>query len=457
MKKNLVLLILLIPCIAWTGDCEKIGTNLYPGSYASQTLTLADVQQCVTNASDDDTINLKAGTVDWGASSLNIVGKRVNVIGAGKNDTIVSFSSKGMAILSTDYTKYALKISGINFHGKSGAQAAIQIGSLDYDISRYATGFRFDNLKFDNDAGISPTAVIIYGTIWGVIDNCDFYPAAAYSIQILISAAMPSLDSTIGGSKIGGSYDVSLPLDLGGSSAVYVEDCNFYDSTDYPMAYFDIDQGAGRIVLRHNVLGDGYFYTHESRGSNIGATKVEIYSNTFSGGSVYAQGSGYPGRLNSGTGVIYNNTFTSPGYDSKIFPVYELRSSVSNAPMLLCDGSHPWDGNVEANGWPCAGQIGRGSGTIGNQESAPLYAWNNGVESTCVTGGTCTNTYSIWSGTANYVKSTAHSNDEVDFVNNGSTSKPGYTAYTYPHPLRGVAPAVSTSVGISAGSGVTMK
>jgi hypothetical protein len=66
------------------------------------------------------------------------------------------------------------------------------------------------------------------------------------------------------------------------------------------------------------------------------------------------------------------------------------------------------------------------------------------VESTCATGGTCTNTYSIATSTSTYVKSTAHSNGEVDYVNAVNTAKAGYTAYTYPHPLRGVPPTSAT-------------
>ena len=35
-----------------------------------------------------------------------------------------------------------------------------------------------------------------------------------------------------------------------------------------------------------------------------------------------------------------------------------------------------------------------------------------------------------------YVSADPHPNGEVDYVLNGTTPKPGYVPYTYPHPLR---------------------
>jgi hypothetical protein len=418
-------------CLAYT----KVGT-VYTTD-GSRT----DVQAAVTNASDGDTVNLPAGTFDWASTYVTISNKNVSIVGAGIDSTILQIGNRAFSV--SIVTKASWRISGMTLQTKTGSQVLIQIdGGMDSGATTYTYGWRIDHIKFDI-SGDSAAPIQIYGSTWGVIDNSTFIgTATGLPIAVNVDAQM-AVDGTYGGVKISGSYDIGQPLDLGGSSAVYVEDCTFTPGASSAWAYFDIDQGAGRIVLRYNTLGDGYFYTHETRNTHIGATKVEIYGNTFTGGSTYAQGGGYPGRLNSGTGVIYNNTFSSP-YDSKIFIMYELRGTTNDGPLALCDGSHVWDGNVEASGWPCLGQIGRGSGTPGSQESVPLYAWNNGVESTCATGGTCTNTYSIATSTSTYVKSTAHSNGEVDYVNAVNTAKAGYTAYTYPHPLRGVPPTSAT-------------
>ena len=51
----------------------------------------------------------------------------------------------------------------------------------------------------------------------------------------------------------------------------------------------------------------------------------------------------------------------------------------------------------------------------------PLYTWSNTKNGSLV-GMQCTDGCS-------------HVQSGRDFINNGSTPKPGYTPYTYPHPL----------------------
>ena len=159
---------------------------------------------------------------------------------------------------------------------------------------------------------------------------------------------------------------------------------------------------------------------------------------------------GNPIRLESGTGVIFNNTVT--GFQSTNTVLDERRGFFeAGGAFGACDGTKAWDGNAgdpAAPGWPCLGQIGRGPGKTmsqitggSKQVSVPLYFWNNGTQDGCSTGGACTNSMSatVWDGSAKsnaYVKATPHPNGEVDYVLNGSTSKPGYAAYTYPHPLQ---------------------
>jgi hypothetical protein len=118
-----------------------------------------------------------------------------------------------------------------------------------------------------------------------------------------------------------------------------------------------------------------------------------------------------------------------------------------------CDGTNAWDGNLgdaSAPGWPCLGQIGRGwtsstsltnlaAGTV-EQPSEPFYLWNNGTQAGCATGGSCTDSIQAYVDPSAYIKKTGHTvsgggagQGEVDYVED-DTPKPGYTAYTYPHP-----------------------
>jgi len=65
-----------------------------------------------------------------------------------------------------------------------------------------------------------------------------------------------------------------------------------------------------------------------------------------------------------------------------------FRSDQAYAPWGKCDGSSPWDGNQQANGYPCLDQVGRSQSTLisGDTPSPvqwpqqlvePTYAWNN--------------------------------------------------------------------------------
>ena len=231
---------------------------------------------------------------------------------------------------------------------------------------------------------------------------------------------------------------MTLPLDLGTNKAIYIEDCTFSNyGTAKSYAAFDSDSGGARVVVRNNTM-QGSVYAHWT-GSGFAGVKYEVYHNAMTGDASNPT----PVRLEAGTGVIWGNTVS--GYATGIQIDERRGEQYSNVSKLYaCDNTHPWDGNIEVSGWPCATQVGRGPGEPGSQPSAPLYAWNNGPEAGCRTGGACTNTVNIGvfqvGGpllSATFLKSTAHSNGEVDYVNNGTTPKPGYTPYPYPHELQG--------------------
>jgi hypothetical protein len=183
----------------------------------------------------------------------------------------------------------------------------------------------------------------------------------------------------------------------------------------------------------------GVVYSHWTRSGEIGGIKYEIYNNVMTGNT----NNQTPVRLEAGTGVVFNNTVNS---FANQFVIDERRGQQyeNTGPLFMCDGTHAWDGNIEASGWPCLGQIGRSPGyAYGSQTSSPLYAWNNGSETGCSTGGSCTNSVNLTvmdvGGSVSpylFLKTTGspHTNGDVDYVNNGSTPMPGYTSFTYPYP-----------------------
>jgi hypothetical protein len=184
------------------------------------------------------------------------------------------------------------------------------------------------------------------------------------------------------------------------------------------------------MVFRHNTVTNAYWQNHAARGAERGGNRgAEIYNNDFNAlDPAWTRAV----HIRSGTGVVFNNRLR--GY----FVEMDLDNQRSDGqdidtPFGACSGSSAWDGNVAGKaGWPCLDQIGRGSGTVyPNQASVPLYAWNNGSDAGCTTGGACSNNRVLESD------GDAHVLAGRDFINNGTTPKPGYVPLAYPHPLRG--------------------
>lgn len=257
-----------------------------------------------------------------------------------------------------------------------------------------------------------------------------------------------------------GNFASTIPTGFGTANFVFVEDCEFnaYRSDNFSDVY-DSSAGGGRIVWRYNThIGGNRIYNHWTRGKEVAAQVMEIYNNSFALGHT-AFDPGHIIRIEGGTGLFYNN-YSNYNGGAPFIILDDRRSGGFGGPDTgedtvgttweLCDGTHAWDGNAgdgAAPGWPCLGQIGRGwtsntsfvnlaAGTV-EQPSEPFYLWNNGTQVTCATGGACTESIFVFPDPSAYIKKTTHAvNGEVDYAED-SGAKPGYTAYTYPHPLVG--------------------
>jgi hypothetical protein len=234
---------------------------------------------------------------------------------------------------------------------------------------------------------------------------------------------------------------------FGGPNWFFVEDSTIdFSQVDGNDGAFDCQNG-GYFVFRHNtILGTGTI-NHGYDSVDAACLAMEVYNNTFTyneSGSWWVAGIGMRG----GTAIIHDNTMTG-NYTDPI-RVCNYRSCQygycgdglcdasakgwcdgSTGAVTLPDGNAvPADGNTSPtstyHGWPCVDQIGRGA----KQASFPLYQWNNTYNGNAITditvydnynqsGGTCYNSTQIVSGR--------------DYIN---SAMPGYTPYTYPHPLQ---------------------
>lgn len=396
-----------------------------------------DVQAAIDAASDGSRVLIPAGNCTW-STNVGWQNKNIHVKGAGIDQTTVTGAGNYLFYASASASgKAQFRISDMTLTGNT-LTAAISITTETYP--GILSGWRVDHIKFNYPTG-QRRGVTVRGATYGVVDHNQFIWSQGVAVGVAAFNASDSCSAT----NPEGNYINSQPLDLGTANAIYIEDNSFTSSGTGGIIVYDDSAGGARTVFRYNTVTGGFFYSHWTRGCEIGGMLHEIYNNTFTGNADYND---YPIRLEAGTGVIFNNTVNSyqqlPPY-----VVFDDRRPIgageTSAPLGVCDGTQPWDGNMHdsaAPGWPCLGQIGRSPGKsvaaimAGDKPvSAPIYLWNNGLESGCATGGTCTDVLTVWATPAAYVKSTPHPNGDVDYVLNGKTPKPGYTPFVYPHPL----------------------
>lgn len=379
------------------------------------------VQNALNSASPGDTVAVPAGSCSWSGVSIN---KAVVLRGAGIGKTNISLSG------SNSITKASgvIRITGFSFSKNGGGNESkgFQIGGS----WKNAQPVVIQNNAFT----ISNTGLFLVSVPGGVIvSNNSFNGGWDDSFLQLKESNDPD-----GSWKTADTFGTR---DSTGTLNIYVEDNTFYGGTNQGL---DADDSS-RIVFRHNKLTDSSFNTHGMDTSPTGVRQFEVYNNSFYNTSVQSGDTSQLANQNwsvwirGGTGVIFNN------YSDNLAGSYwgnkdELHLSIRGAedarPQGSCSQVH----------YPVPRQLGQnynGSSYF----TDPIYIWGN------------TGTWSIdagwtWGNPCGFNWSTFFQWGR-DAVNTGS-AKPGYTAYTYPHPLvQGsnppppAAPAPPTSLGTS--------
>jgi hypothetical protein len=365
---------------------------------AARSSSQSDVQSAINTAATGDIVVIPAGNSTW-SSNVNIPdGKKITLQGQGYNRTGVSGAGITMNMSGSRVTGIGFSFSGGNLIDVKGK------------------GWRIDNCRFTNTSTANAVAVFASGlnvsvSPSGVVDHCIFNHCKVFVNGMGNFSAVSS--------------QWAANLGLGTDDAVYVEDCAFnYDGRGNCM---DSNRG-GKYVFRYNTVVQSRLEAHSLQSDVERATrKWEIYNNTITATS----GIWAPMLIRGGTGVIFNNTIAGPWSERNIV-LDNVRSCSSIGAAGNCNGSSRWDGNSSGGaGYPCRDQIGRSTDqslwTTSNpyppQAIEPAYFWNNKYSDGSdieVTLHSC-------------AASQAHIKRNRDWYL--GIPKPGYTPYTYPHPL----------------------
>lgn len=397
-RKNLFVFSFILPFILL-----YFSFTAYAADINAASCSQADVQAAVDSASEGDRVLVPAGNCTWTSSVVLPDSPSITLQGAGKVETLITCNTGGgclnLGVSSSRVTGFRLtRASGNNL-----VRAYVK-----------ADGWRIDHCRIESSTFIVGILVQNSGAIStvlprGLIDNCEFHNA-----RVVVNGDLAG--------EVAGNGLWAAPLDLGTDRAVYIEDNKFVCTVFCNVV--DGNRG-GAYVFRYNIVDGGYLEAHGALSAR-GHRKWEIYENFFE--EVSADQFHFI-FLRAGTGVVFNNVADPTTLSDAKIRMDNRRSfeAISNK----CNGTFSWDSNEEPNGWLCRDQIQAStdaflwtsSSGIPPQEKVPAYFWNN----TIGVGGPPIPVI-VTSGSVDWIQ------EGRDYFKD--IAKPGYTPFTYPHPLR---------------------
>ncbi|MBN1812055.1 MAG: hypothetical protein JXA14_09495, partial [Anaerolineae bacterium] len=337
--------------------------------------------------------------------AVSISGKGITLQGAGIGQTVITDTT------GSDWGESVINVQGMEGHPfRITGFSFVRTGpsSTGIYIQGDCKNFRVDHNSFSSEG--EHTSIYAWGYTYGVIDHNDFFNG-----RVLVFDA------------ISGEESWQRPLTLGSVDAVYVED-NYY-ITDIMLNVMDSNGGA-RWVFRYNTVVNSNCEAHGLQNNNQrGTFSYELYENIFTTAD-NGKNNWVAFYTRGGTGVLFNNqVINAEGNPYNDFAAIQDNRSCDHAITYWgpCDGTSACDGNTPGmSGYPCRDQIGRstdfGDSQVHPQALEPLYAWNNTFDG---------NPVAIESRDICDL-SLEHVVEGRDFING---VRPGYTPYTYPHPL----------------------
>ena len=423
---------LLIATPVWAA-CQGASPNLTAAS-ANQ----ADVTACLAVAANGDTISVPAGGATW-TSAITIT-KFVKLVASGAV-TIVDNSpggdpsaGGGASLISiTESAAGNTKIQGFVFQQGT----AIHQGGSGIIAINYASGGQPILITGNTFAQGGSGNAIVARTNRGVISNNTFTGIPVTSNCFNNTSAVRHKPSGLGDSW-------STPAKFGSADTDGAQNLYFETNTVTNMLEaIDVDDN-GRLIVRYNTFTNAAVGTHGDDTSAFGGRYYEAYNNNFLSDTTPVCPGGLPTNVNffltlrGGTALIHDNVIqrlSNAAWGSKSEVAFTVEMPRRNAGAYAC-----W-GTSTPGGYPAPRQAGWGytagrtqaGGTGVFQDVEPIYLWNN-------SGDGNYNSPVVMDYAPNECGTGALS--AANLVVPGreyfvSTAKPGYTPYTYPHPLAG--------------------
>lgn len=347
----------------------------------------------------------------------------------------------GGAIVLTEDTSFNSSISGIQFGNSTNSGTGDYI-EIEYNSSGVPVLIHDNWFRLGSGSGSGIFSGAIRGVVWNNSFDASPYAGAEEAVQ----QSSTSVNTWTTPSFWGAS-------DATGTHALYVETNDFHALQNT----FDNDNN-GRLVFRYNIMDNASATTHGADSSSFGERYFEYYNNINSWfddgtGATFDLGHGWI-LVRGGTFVAFNNTFTPiSGYYNGPFldlTVQNLNRNSGPDPCWGAGQATPAGQNYHAPrqvGFGYVTGLGTASYTAVSPnptlsvngandsityvgDSEPAYAWNNTPAATVSVSDYSPTACSGGDSSVNYIESGR------DYFAN--TAKPGYTPYTYPHPLTGI-------------------
>lgn len=397
----------------------------------------ASVQACVNSAATTgDTINISSGSATWTALT---VAKSVVINGAGQGQTNITLPNAA-ALAITKVTGGPIRFKNITWLSSVKTVPHVITVSGPWPTGQPVI-FQFDSFTSNGADWITaftPGGIIIsHCTQTGILGD-----------TLITGKDVQNTGNSWGVADSIGNHDTT------GFYNFYLED-NIFNGGNVT----DCDDGC-RIVMRFNVGNESNgFNSHGKDTSGIGMRHFEVYSNSFLfPDKTCTQGNTSPSNMNywiwirGGTGVIYNNNFDSL-YSSCWGDKNEWKFAIRGAEDFRPAGT------CAATTYPVSHQIGQNNNGTADFTD-PVYIWGNisNVLAGIPNGIDPGNIFHIameadwqWNNPCGFNWNTFFQMGR-DAINTsigsitlpanggllegaGGTAKPGYVAFTYPHPL----------------------